>query len=58
MLESLANLVVGQEDDCEGDEETKGVDVSHVGQLVKIYLFKFKLDFYIENKLKSNLMKI
>ena len=33
MLESLANLVIGQEDDCEGDEETQGVDVGHVGQL-------------------------
>ena len=45
MLEGLANLVVGQEDDGKGDEEAKRVDVSHVGQLFKEISIKFNLDF-------------
>ena len=35
MLQGLSNLVVGGEDDGEGDEEAEGVDVRHVGQLVE-----------------------
>ena len=35
MLQCLADLVVGQEDDCQGDEEAEGVDVNHVRQLVE-----------------------
>ena len=49
MLECLADLVVGQEDDGEGDEETKGVDVSHVGQLFKINQFNLNLFLYLIN---------
>ena len=45
MLECLADLVVGQEDDGKGDEEAKRVDVSHVGQLFREISIMFKLDF-------------
>ena len=35
VLEGLADLVVGGEDDRQWDKESKGVDVSHIGELVK-----------------------
>ena len=35
MLQGLSNLVVGGEDDGEGDKEAEGVDIRHVGQLVE-----------------------
>ena len=44
MLEGLAYLVVGGEDDRQWDKESKGVDVSHIGELVKHYR-----DAYVDN---------
>ena len=44
VLEGLAYLVVGGEDDRQWDKESKGVDVSHIGELVKHYR-----DAYVDN---------
>ena len=44
VLEGLADLVVGGEDDRQWDKESKGVDVSHIGELVKHYR-----DAYVDN---------